>query len=265
MKSIIYYFSGTGNSLAIAKDLALELGSTEVLSLSKQSGQTQLSQDVDFVGLVYPVYALGPPLMVVDFLSRLKLSENTYLFAIANYASVQGAGISKIRRIAKRYGLNLRSAFGVVMPGNYTPFYGAWPEARQKKAFEKEKAQVKRIALILKEPKTGIFDLGFFLVRWLLWEPIAFFSAAMTPGEDKNFWVTNKCNGCRVCKQVCPVSNIEIEEQKPKWQHRCQQCFACFHWCPKEAIQCGKKTIKRARYRHPEAKLEDFIQENSVC
>lgn len=187
------------------------------------------------------------------------MDKSTYLFAIANYAAVQGAGISKIKRLAKRFGLNLSSAFGVIMPGNYTPFYETWPQARQKEAFKKEKAQVIKIAKNLKEAKTGIFDLGFFLARWLLWEPIAFFSAAMTPREDKNFWVTNKCDGCRICKQVCPVGNIKMEEQKPKWQHRCQQCFACFHWCPKEAVQCGKKTLKRTRYRHPEAKLEDFI------
>ncbi len=35
MKAVIYYFSGTGNSLKVAKDIAAGLGDTEIISIGE--------------------------------------------------------------------------------------------------------------------------------------------------------------------------------------------------------------------------------------
>ncbi len=32
-----------------------------------------------------------------------------------------------------------------------------------------------------------------------------------------------------------------MEERRPVWQHNCERCLACIHWCPCEAIEYGKK------------------------
>jgi len=58
---------------------------------------------------------------------------------------------------------------------------------------------------------------------------------------------------------VCPVGNIRMENKKPVWQHKCEQCLACLHWCPEEAIQCGRRTEGRKRYRNPEVNVKDFM------
>ncbi|MBN1673737.1 MAG: hypothetical protein JXR37_22005 [Kiritimatiellae bacterium] len=47
--------------------------------------------------------------------------------------------------------------------------------------------------------------------------------------------------------------------EKPSWLHRCEQCLACLHWCPQEAIQVGKKTVGRARYHHPDVRARDLM------
>jgi MinD superfamily P-loop ATPase len=78
-------------------------------------------------------------------------------------------------------------------------------------------------------------------------------------GEDKNFRVTDACNSCGTCEKVCPVGNIAITDKRPKWLHKCEQCFACLQWCPKEAIQCGKGAEGRKRYHNPYVKLSDLI------
>jgi hypothetical protein len=36
--------------------------------------------------------------------------------------------------------------------------------------------------------------------------------------------------------------------------------MACIQWCPQEAIQYGKKTVKYPRYHHPEVVLEDMLE-----
>ena len=61
---------------------------------------------------------------------------------------------------------------------------------------------------------------------------------------DKQFRVDDKCNQCGICGKVCPSENITMQEGKPVWNHHCEQCFACLQWCPKKAIQYGKRTVK---------------------
>jgi MinD superfamily P-loop ATPase len=84
-------------------------------------------------------------------------------------------------------------------------------------------------------------------------------AAPKIPGLDKQFSIDPNCNGCGVCEQVCPVGNIKMSERRPLWQHHCEQCFACLHWCPMKSIQHGKHTAGRARYHHPEVRIKDMI------
>ena len=75
MKTIIYYFTGTGNSLAVAKKIAAALGDCELVpiaSLQKTNGD--IVPQADRVGIVCPVYFSGLPVMVDSFAQRLDLS-----------------------------------------------------------------------------------------------------------------------------------------------------------------------------------------------
>ena len=65
--------------------------------------------------------------------------------------------------------------------------------------------------------------------------------------------------GAEYAKKVCPVNNITIIDSKPVWNHNCEQCMACLQWCPEEAVQFGKNTVGRKRYRHPEVSLKDIM------
>jgi len=57
------------------------------------------------------------------------------------------------------------------------------------------------------------------------------------------------------------VNNIKIVDGIPEWQHKCQRCLACIHFCTQEAIQYGKKTARRKRYHHPEITVNDIINQ----
>jgi len=83
----------------------------------------------------------------------------------------------------------------------------------------------------------------------------------LLPLTDRSFFADEKCNGCGICARVCPVSDIEMVNNRPVWQNRCESCLAYVNWCSKEAIQGGigatdKMTI---RYHHPDVKISDFI------
>jgi len=77
------------------------------------------------------------------------------------------------------------------------------------------------------------------------------------------FISNEKCDGCGICKKICPVDNIEIVDNKPSWSNHCEGCFACFHWCPKEAIQFGNTNMNIKQYHHPEAKIVDIMKQKT--
>ena len=46
----------------------------------------------------------------------------------------------------------------------------------------------------------------------------------------------NKCTGCGVCVDICPVEAIRIENGKAVIGDECTECGACAAECPQEAI-----------------------------
>ena len=70
------------------------------------------------------------------------------------------------------------------------------------------------------------------------------------------------CNGCGICEKICPVDNIKLVNEKPEWQHKCQMCTGCLHYCPQKAIQWGEYTLGRERYNHPKIKLKELLAQN---
>ena len=64
----------------------------------------------------------------------------------------------------------------------------------------------------------------------------------------KGFQADSKCIGCGTCEEICPLDNIKIHNNHPTWGTECIHCMACISICPQQAINYGKKTIKRNRY-----------------
>ena len=146
------------------------------------------------------------------------------------------------------------------MPDNYIP-YGYVEESIQKKLFKEAEKRIEKIIDIV-ESKKEYFEESH----------TGFFKSYIFPGIlykmgynrinilDKRFFVDINCNGCSICEKVCPVSNITMQNNKPKWNNKCEQCHACLQWCNQNSIQINKKTIGVKRYHHPEITLKEIIK-----
>ncbi len=79
---------------------------------------------------------------------------------------------------------------------------------------------------------------------------------------DTAFRTDENCIGCGICAKVCPVSNIKIENKRPVWLHHCQNCLACYNWCPVKAIK-GGISQEGFYYRCPSASVSDISGKKS--
>ncbi|MBD3254328.1 MAG: 4Fe-4S ferredoxin [Candidatus Lokiarchaeota archaeon] len=256
MTTTLYYFTGTGNSLKIAKDLRDELEDCELKSIIKVMENDKIIETSDKIGFVFPLHYYGLPKVVYDFAEEIILDESEYLFAVVTKAGEwKGVPLILLEKILRAKSKSLDAGFFVNMPNNYILDMDSHSEKEQKELFEKATRQVKDTAKAIKENMKNI-DLD--LTKKNRLEKVNLTFHKGVHDSDKSFYVEETCNSCDICKKVCPVDNIVIVDGKPQWQHKCLQCLACLNYCPENAIQFGNKTLGRARYHHPEITIKDL-------
>jgi ferredoxin len=257
VKTCIYYFSGTGNSLAAAKQICEGLGDCELVSIaSLRSHGGRIKPDADRVGIVCPVYDFGLPAIVAEFAPRLEAGGVRYLFAVITFGGAGRSALTQLDGILKQQGKGLDAAWAVAMPGNFPPIARP-PEGIKREEIlakaETATAEITERARRLERAPPGLAPLTS-LLRSITYPP--FIKNVHRAGE--RFRATDACTSCGTCEKVCPVKNIELVDGRPVWSDQCQLCMACFHFCPVEAIQWGGRTEHRGRYRHPHLTVQDM-------
>jgi ferredoxin len=259
MKTVLYYFSGTGNSLQTARDIAAKLGDTQLIAIKKPF-QQQYDVTADRTGIVFPVYMWGLPIIVREFAERLSAAPDKYVFAVATYGGFPAGTLMMLSKVLKSRGIRLSAGFGVKMPGNYTPMYGAKSQEAQQKFFTTAAGKIAQIVENVRKGEPAGIEKN-------SWIANALFSGFLNSGGSKNirtadrkFILQDTCTKCGICAKVCPVENIKLTDGKPAWLNHCEHCLACLQWCPVEAIQYGKKTIGRKRYHHPLVTVSDLFR-----
>jgi ferredoxin len=260
MKNIIYTFSGTGNSLWTAKILGQVLGDSQIVPITAGKRSAEI-ENADTVGLVFPVHMWGVPGLVLDFFRELHMSPSTYLYAVAVNAGQVSRTLIQLQEEARKKGLTLAAGIGIILPSNYIPWGGPGNQENIQNRIDQAQKKVEAVAQRLRDRESWPVEQG------SLWQRIVFtalyhLSFKQVPTMDKKFFIDDRCNGCGICGQVCPVDNIEMVEKAPVWRHKCTQCLACIQWCPQQAIQMSAKTKGYDRYHHPSIKLAEIISRN---
>lgn len=259
---MIFYFSGTGNSLYVAKKISQynkeELVSIAAVMNSKNGSYEYSLKDNEAIGFVYPIYAWAPPKMVIDFIEKLKLNnyKNNYVFTVATCGGSIGDTIKTLDNSLKKKGLSLKSGFSIAMPNNYVIMGDVdKKEVEQKKLLDAEET-LKHINEIIEERKEGIYEVKKGHLPSLLTSIVnpMFIKNAI---DTKKFYVNNSCIGCGVCESVCNCQSIKVND-KPVWGEKCTQCLACFHYCPTKAIAYGKGTDNKGRYKNPNIDVSEM-------
>ena len=245
---MIVYFSGTGNSRYCAQLLAAELGD----DLLDASGYIKNQIAADLISgkpwiFVSPTYAWQLPRIFEAFLRSGSFSGNQEAYFVMTCGSDIGNAGAYIRKLCEEKGLQYRGVLEVVMPENYIAMFDAPGQmeaaeivAAARPVLEKGAERIKlgldfpsRSITLKDKAKSGkIHDV--FYKKFV---------------SDREFYTADSCISCGKCADVCVLRNITLQDGRPVWNGNCTHCMACICGCPVEAIEYGKKSRGKPRYR----------------
>jgi len=275
MSAVVYFFSGTGNSLATARAIAAEAGA-ELVPIASLPETDPVHTCADVIGIIFPVYYGRLPLIVERFTRRLDGLAGKYVFAVATYGHGGLPALRDMASIVRSRGGSLAARYGVHLPQN--AFSKPWENYGKLFARMKRKAKVitRRAAqrrknrflaassYLLNSVEIPLQFAAHFIelrsMRELTGSPRGSAREDLWPALDRSFSVTGTCDGCGLCARVCPVGNITLESGRPVWLHHCENCLACYNWCPKQAVR-GRIAKHGYHYRHPDMTAKDFMTE----
>jgi len=249
----ILYFTGTGNSLYIAKSIGDRL-----LSIPQMIKENKHHFEDDVIGFVYPCHGWGVAKMVRNFI-RSSTFRADYFFAIMTYGNTPNSGLKNMEQVAGEAGINFDYVNEILMVDNYLPNF-EMEEESEKEALKEIGKQLTAIISDIISRRINRIEKG------RESDEISMHGRMMadklTPGYAmENFLVNNTCNGCKTCARVCPAGNIEVQE-KPEFSHKCEICFACIHLCPQKAIHLPDEK-SCARFLNPNISVREIIESNN--
>ena len=217
---MILYYSGTGNSKYIAKCIASSL-ETDCLNLNERikAEDTSSVQTEENVILVTPTYAWRIPHIVSGWLGKAELVGAKRIWFVMDCGSEIGN--------AAKYNRELATQEAKAIAENAKPAIRSIIDCI-------------RNGMEFPAPRNNLYD--------------RFMSGAVNPIFYKKivkadaFTVSDACIGCGKCVQLCPLNNIRLDKDKPVWGSNCTHCMACICYCPKEAIEYGKRSVGKPRY-----------------
>ena len=250
---MILYFSATGNSLAVARQLAEQLN--EQLMPLTEAVQQDLSNEKR-IGLVFPTYDFNLPPALRDMIAQLNISPKSHVFTVITCGSMVGNCVWVLRRILREKGIELAYSHKVSVPDNSALAFGRNPN-KQLGKFERVPARMELIISELQAESHTLHYSWFSLLSWLLGRPAVERGMIHCMGPKVN---PAKCTGCIMCVRVCPMENIRLTDEKAITGDHCTVCLACVHACPHQAFTTnGLMTRKERQYRNPDITLKDLI------
>lgn len=252
---MIFCFSGTGNSLAIAQKLALL--TKDDVCICKNETPTPYLNNEKILGLVFPVYAWGMPIYFEKFISRI-LEQNKnfhpeYTFFVCTCGDDIGKTDVFVEELLGKYQIALHAKFSIIMPNTYVALPGFDVDSKNitKEKLKAAHERARHIATSIRERRKNVSDIHPGKFPWIksyLLRPI--FNKLLT--SPRHFKVNKKrCIGCNICLTICPTKNISMSSIPPfypHWNNHCANCLACYHHCPQHCISYGRYSNGKGQY-----------------
>jgi len=241
------YFSGTGNTKALAQAAADELKRAGSAVVLKDIAFGTTISSADLLGIFLPVYSLGAPRIVMSFVRSLPAGKGAAAFVIANAAGMAGPAHAAVARELTEKGYQVKLADWVNMPSNYIGGREAVSDDEARKVIGLGQAKVVALLKAMETTPNSI-------PRYNPYSPIALANRMFWQGLNylhRFYRANDKCTGCGACVAMCPTQSIALsKDAHPLWQAGCEHCMRCVNFCPEAAIEFGRFTKGKKRYTY---------------
>ena len=209
---MILYFSGTGNSKYVASRIK-DATDDEIFSIEdciKVNNYKFSLDEGESLGIICPTYFFGVPVIVEDFLKRVRftLKGDNYIYAVTTCGGFSGGTLTRIEELLKNTNLELKAKYDITMVDTWTPSY----DVSDLKANEEvQKKSEVRLDLIIKKiigKKEGNFQ-SKTLPNFICKIVYASYDKARC---TKYFSVNKDCIGCGKTFTLITKASLIIED-----------------------------------------------------
>ena len=269
MKIYIIFFSGTGNTAWVIKQLSNELLKRghviKIIPCDMENINYKEIESYDVLGIAYPTYASDAPSIIYDVISKLKNVDNKKAFAITTMGYMSGDTNWYVTKKIKIKGYEPFLLCDIQMGNNmHLPYLSPLKVTNNEVLIKRKEKALKKIITIADK----ISDLKKYCESTLIFDHLMGYSQRIgaklfEKNAFKGFLVNDNCNKCGRCIKYCPNKNIKIINDNVIIGNNCMLCMRCYNYCHKKAIDSTKKTQnhkKYKRYTGPENKIYPDIK-----
>lgn len=251
---MVFYFTATGNSLYVAKEL-----DAHPVSIAQAIHDPNKAYQADTIGIVCPVFGHEMPKLVKEFL-KVSRFETDYFYILLTYGNRHGGAAELAKAYVEALGIHPAYINVILMVDNFLPGFDM---EEQRRIDKKVDEQIDRIKADLAEKKHYIAPVTE-QDRAAHWEFLDRLAHAPNMFRDL-YEITDDCIGCGICTKVCPKKCFHMEGQRSVWNStECISCMACIHACPMLAIQLKMpEKNPQARYRNENISLCEIVDANN--
>ena len=259
--AIIYYWSGTGNTLRIAKwvneFLKNKVNNISITSITEADPGKQIKPGKDTLLLIAsPTHGFTMPWAVIKFCLHLPIRRKTHAITIANGAGysyfglllpgITGSTNLLISLILFLKGYRIKGCVSIDMPGSWPAICPSLSKEHINFFLKQAKTKTEKFIKIITSGKKYFFNIRNFaeLIFGLASIPISF--GYLIYGRlflAKLQFANLNCNSCGICAENCSHKAIimkgKLKFKKPYWTFKCESCGRCISYCPRNAIETG--------------------------
>ena len=258
MRSIVVYFSQTGNTRKVAEAIqdAIRAATGQCDIVKLKEADVKALVDYDLIGLGCPAFHYEEPDNVKRFIRGMGLLRGKHCFIFATHGGHPGDVLPSMAGKLRRQGLKIMGGFNCDgsdrMPHFTSPWFTAGhpDEIDFKAATDFGKEMVGRSQRLSRGEKVIIPKLQSLGSETKKHIKETVTNKPRSRGfRDKMTLDKRKCRypKCRLCVDNCPVDAIDLSVDPIVFRRGCISCLFCEMLCPTGAIEIDKGRVKSRR------------------